>query len=186
MNSRVKTMVKISAKSARLEFHGCEPKFIKEVCRARCCDAPSRPQGTFIAIGKEERPAIEARGGVVVDGLLQTPDRVCPFKDGESYLCTLHRTNDKPSGCVASPFILNANDTLIVRNRYKLLPCYKAGPRLPAYRAFAPSLELLFGRRLGGRLVHHLDCGGGDVKMQMRPESYRRLRENTKTHKGAT
>lgn len=185
MNSADGFMVKISAKSARLEFHGCEPKFIREVCHARCCDAPTRPQGTLITIGKEDRPAIEARGGQVVDGLLQTPDRVCPFKDGDSYLCALHGSGDKPFGCVASPFTLNANDTLIVRNRYKLLPCYKAGPRLPAYRAFASSLELLFGGPVVALLVDHLDIGRGDVMVPMLPESYRRLRENTKIHKGA-
>ncbi len=179
-------LVKISAKSARLEFNGCDPDFIREVCQARCCDAPSRPQGTFIAIGDDEKAAIEARGGEIVAGLLQTPDRVCPFKDRESYLCELHGSSAKPFGCVASPFTLNACGTMIVRNRYKLLPCYKAGPRLPAYKAFASSLEILFGARVAGILSRHLDAGGYDVMVAMLPASYDRMKENTQTHKGAT
>lgn len=171
--------VKISAKSARLRFNGCEPDYIRTVCHARCCDAPTRPTGTFITIHPTEQPRIEALGATVTDGLLQPRPgcRACPFKT-EDFLCGLHGGDAKPFGCIASPFTLNANDTLIVRNRYKLLPCYDDGRQLPAYRAFSSSLVLLFGRETAATIVAHLDAGGDDLVLPMRPAIYRMLKDN--------
>lgn len=171
--------VKISSKSARLPFHGCEPAFIRDVCHGRCCDAPSRPTGTLITIHPVEQPRIEAQGVVVQGGLLQPRPgcRVCPFKTPE-HLCGLHGTPIKPFGCIASPFTLNGNDTLIVRNRYKLLPCYKAGPQIPAYRAFAASLHLLFGHQGGQEVIDRLDAGEGDFTMPMDERIHAMLRQN--------
>lgn len=157
--------VKVSVRSAWQRFHGCAPDFIRDVCHGQCCDAPSRPTGTLITIHLSEQAAIEARGGVVEQGLLASPERRCPFKT-EEHLCSLHETGDKPFGCVASPFTLTKADTLIVRNRYRLFKCYarqgspKAEVWQPAFQAFRASLDLLFGPQEARRLCRVLEEWG--------------------------
>lgn len=179
--------VKVSAASCRQRFHGCEPSFIRDVCHGRCCDAPTRPTGTLITIHPSEEQRIVSRGVCVTDGLLQPRpgERVCPFKT-EDHLCGLHYTPDKPFGCIASPFTLNRSGTLIVRNRYRLLPCYNVGPRLPAYKAFRASLALIFGRDLARSLSDHLDAGGGDIVLPVAPSIVERLRTNDAIKHAAT
>lgn len=177
MNDQVQ--IKISAASARQRFNGCDPAFIRDVCHARCCDAPSRPTGTLITIHPSEESRIRARDVVVQSGLLQprSGERICPFKNAD-HLCTLHYTPDKPFGCIASPFTLNKNDTLIIRNRYRLLPCYNTGPRLPAYRAFSASLALILGRDGARALTDHLDSGGGDILVSIPARIHEMLKTN--------
>lgn len=179
--------VRISAKSARLKFNGCEPEFIRTVCHGRCCEAPSSKPGILVTIDAAEKPRLEALGARVVGGLLQpAPEqRLCPFKTSV-HLCGLHETPDKPFICIVGPFHLNANNTLIVRNRYKLLKCYNTGPRLPAYKAFHSSLVTLFGAEGAATITTHLDSGGGDLVMQMPAESYRMLVENGESLHAAT
>lgn len=176
--------VKISAKMARLPFHGCDPDYIRDVCKARCCESSSAPQGTLIAIHPEETQAVEGLGGRVVDGLLQSDPvtRKCPFKSAD-HLCGIHFSGAKPFGCIASPFTLNANGTLIVRNRYRLLKCYNSGPKIPAYRAFRASLDLIFGPGEAARICDHLDAGGGDLTAAMPQRSYRMLVDNDEIKK---
>lgn len=178
--------IKVSAASARQPFNGCDPTFIRDVCHGRCCDAPTRPTGTLITIHPSEQARIEAHGVTVQDGLLQPRpgERVCPFKTGD-HLCGLHYSPDKPFGCIASPFTLNKNGTLIVRNRYRLLPCFKTGPMIPAYRAFRASLYLILGKDQTDRLTAHLDAGGGDVSYEVPDRVYRMLVENDHTKKAA-
>lgn len=117
--------VYVSRASAWQRFHGCTPDFIASTCRARCCDAPSRPTGTLIAIHRSEEEAMRARGWEVADGLLVTPARVCPAKTAEG-LCSLHGSGDKPLGCRVSPwaFAPGGRRTLVIRNRYRMLPCF--------------------------------------------------------------
>ena len=180
------TKVKVSAKSLMLEFVPCSPEFIDSVCKGRCCDAPSRPDGCMVTIHPDETATIEARGGVVVDGLLKPlrGKKGCPFKSGG--LCNLHGTDDKPFGCIASPFTLNKNNTLIVRNRYKMLPCYKASDgKRPAYKAHNASLELIFGKDEAKRIVNHLDQRRGDIEATMPLSSYNKLIENDAIKKQA-
>jgi DNA modification methylase len=171
--------VKVSAAMARLEFAGCQPDYIRDVCHASCCQSSSSPTGTIITIHPREVPAIEARGGVVKDGLLQPKpgEKKCPFKTTED-LCGIHFTPDKPFGCIASPFTLNANGTLIVRNRYKTLKCYKDGDKVPAYKAFSASLKLIFGEAEAARITAHLDAGGDDIMANMPAASYETLMTN--------
>lgn len=175
------TAVKVSAKMMRLEFNGCEPDYIRDVCHAKCCDAPSRPTGMLVTIHPTEQMKIEDRGASVVKGLLQPSlgTRGCPFKSLD-HLCTLHFTDDKPFGCIASPFTLTPRRTLIVRNRYKLLPCYKDGKRRPAYEAFRTSLDLLFGHDEASRICFHLEKGGGDLIADMLSTAFEMLYDNDK------
>lgn len=140
----------------------------------------------MVSVHASEEAAIRARGAAVVDGLIVPPpgERGCPFKSRG--LCLLHDTPAKPFGCIASPFTLNANDTLIVRNRYKLLPCYKGpGQKQPAYRAYYSSLVLLFGEREAGRIAAHFDKGGGDFTAVMPLRSYKILRDNDAAKRAA-
>lgn len=178
--------VKISAASARQPFNGCDPAFIRDVCHAKCCDAPTRPTGMLVTIHPSEQHRVETRGGVVKDGLLQPkPEaRGCPFKN-DDHLCDLHFTPDKPFGCIASPFTLNKNNTLIVRNRYRLMPCYKAGKRIPAYRAFRASLMLIFGVEGAKKITAHLDGGGGDLVVSIPARIHAMLTENDAIKKRA-
>lgn len=179
-----KVKVNVSAAMCRLAFTTCGPECIAAGCQGNCCDAPSLPTGCMITIHKTERAVIKARGGVVVNGFLQPKPNTkgCPFKSNG--LCGLHFTPDKPFGCIASPFTLNKNDTLIVRNRYKMLPCYRnAAPKLPAYKAFSSSLVLLFGLNNFKVLEKHLDTGGGNFEIEMSLAIYTKLKDNDEAKK---
>jgi hypothetical protein len=172
-------LVKVSAASARLLFTQCGPACnAANACGGKCCDAPGRPGGCLVTIHASERQAITACGGTVDgDFLAPAPGGGCPFKAGG--LCTLHDTGHKPFGCIASPFTLNRAATLIVRNRYKCLPCYRGqGPKAPAYRTFAASLRLLFGQAQAARITAHLDDGGGDITAPMPLAHYQILDAN--------
>lgn len=171
--------VKISAKMARLLFNGCDPDYIRNVCHASCCESSTASTGTMITIHPSEQAAIEAIGGVVRDGLLQPKPgcKKCPFKQPDN-LCGIHFSGNKPFGCIASPFTLNASGTLIVRNRYKLLKCYNDGRKQPAYKAFRASLDLIFGTTEAQRICNHLDNGGGDLYATMSDKNHQMLTEN--------
>lgn len=171
--------IKISAKSARQMFIECGPTCIATGCKGNCCDAPSRPTGCMITINPDEQARIEALGGVVIDGLLQPRpgEKGCPFKS--EGLCGLHQSGEKPWGCVASPFTLNKAGTLIIRNRYRMLPCFKHdGPKAPAYETFRSSLAIIFGEDETDRIVAHLAGGGGDLIAKVDPAIKAKLVQN--------
>ncbi len=170
--------VKISTKSAKLLFKPCKIDYIKTVCHGRCCNGSN---GLSVAINQYEEASIKQLGVKVVDGLIVANDKgLCPFKDNTG-LCKLHTTAWKPFGCIASPFTLNNNNTLIVRNRYKLLRCYKNGT-IPAYKNFSMSLYLLFGNQTQ-KLIEHLDKYSDDLTLPMGKTVYQKLIENTHTRK---
>ena len=178
--------VTLSAACSRQMFIRCGPDCIATGCHGQCCDAPSTPDGCLVTIHDNERQRIEARGGVVVAGMLkpETFQRGCPFK--VNGLCALHFTQDKPFGCIASPFTLNASDRLIISNRYRMLPCYRhSGPKMPAYKSFRSSLVLLFGYDITEVIVDHLDAGGGDMVVPMPRSYYRIMTENKLARQGA-
>lgn len=176
--------VKISAASARQRFNGCDPDYIANVCHARCCESSTHPLGIMVTIHPEEQDVIELQGGEVIDGMLQprAGEKKCPFKTADQ-LCGLHGTEAKPFGCIASPFTLNANDTLIIRNRYRMLKCFEDGKKLPAYVAFRSSLDLIFGTDEAGRICRHLDNGGGDLPAYMPYASWEKLHTNDQIKK---
>lgn len=169
-------IVKVSAKSARLPFVRCGPDCIALGCRAQCCDAPTRPGGCLVSILPSEAAALTTRGATVVDGLLRpAAGKIgCPFKRRD-HLCALHDAQAKPFGCIASPFYLNQTRTLVIRNRYKLLPCGRfgrAGLGDYAFRVFASSLDLIFGTQESTRVKKHLEAGGGDLRARMTLRTY--------------
>lgn len=192
-------LVRISRATAWQRFHGCEPEYIRTVCKGRCCEAPSRPGGTMITIHRSEADAIRARGGQVKDGLLVTDGR-CTFKD-DAGLCGLHFTPDKPLGCIASPWTLaRGGRSLIVRNRYRGLICYAAtaarkgtdtSDYKPAYVAFRAGLDLILGAEHAALLCSYLDAYGppdrpGPVGFwaEMKVDMWTKLVDNDNTKRG--
>lgn len=171
--------IKVSAKMARLEFAGCAPGYIADTCHASCCQSGSSPTGTLITIHPSEEVIIEEAGFDIVNGLLQPKagEKRCPFKT-DGHLCGLHGTPAKPFGCIASPFTLNHLGTLIVRNRYKMLKCFRDGGKAPAYVVFRASLDRLFGDDEAERICTHLEGGGGDIMATMDRVTYGILIEN--------
>lgn len=164
---------------ARLKFNGCDLDYIQNVCKARCCESSVSPSGIVVSIHPTEEETIKAKGVEVKDGLLQPKKgcKKCPFKK-EDNLCGLHFTEDKPFGCIASPFTLNKNGTLIVRNRYKMLKCYNDGKKLPAYKVFRASLDLIFGKEEAERICNRLDEGSGDFTAYIPAENHNKLMHN--------
>lgn len=173
-------LVKISAKMLRLRFNGCEPEYIKNTCHGACCRSPSSPTGVMVTIHPSEISKIATYGVKVVDQFIQPRPgaRRCPFQHNETQLCNLHLTGDKPFGCIASPFTLNKTNTLIVRHRYISLKCYNDGKKIPAYRAFANSLILIFGKEEADRITSKLDTGAGDFVAEMSPTNHEMLTSN--------
>lgn len=178
-------LIKVSAPMLRLRFIECGPTCIARGCTAKCCDAPSRPTGMHVHVGEYERAGLEGYGAVIDGaGFLQpVPDcRGCPFKTAE-YLCGLHNTGVKPFGCIVSPFMLSARDVLIVRNRYKLLPCYDKYHGDYAYRVFRASLVEMFGWDVTDELMVHLDTGAEDGgQWQMDERVYNQLKGREHAH----
>lgn len=172
--------IKVSAACARREFNGCEPEYIKNVCHAACCRNTRVPEGCMVSIHPTEEAAIVARGGVVKAGLLKPAPGTCgcTFQNRSTHLCDLHHTPDKPFGCRASPFTLNANHTLVVRYRYTKLRCFRDGRRLPAYVAFRESLDLILGAEQAQRVCDHFAAGGGDIVCQIKPAIAQMLLDN--------
>lgn len=168
--------VKISAAMLRQPFHPCTVDFIAETCHARCCESATAPSGTLITIHPREEDSIKKLGGSVVGHFLETPLGRCTFKT-DLNLCSIHE-NGQPFGCAASPFTVNSNGTLVVRNRYRLLKCYKAEGAIPAYQAHARALVRIFGEHGAAKIAAHLDSDGGDLEIVIDPVSLSMLREN--------
>jgi 1-aminocyclopropane-1-carboxylate deaminase/D-cysteine desulfhydrase-like pyridoxal-dependent ACC family enzyme len=181
--------VRISSKSMRQRFHGCDPDFIRDVCHAACCHSSTHPTGVRITVHRSERAAIEARGGVVGDDGMLAPGegtKRCPFEGAETHLCGLHFTPDKPVNCITDPFTLSPGGrTLVVRNRYRQFKCYNTGPRLHAYVAFRAGLDLLFGAEQAAAICAHLDAGGGDIDAEMLPRMHDIMVDDTALRKAA-
>lgn len=187
--------ITVSAASANQLFHGCEPQYINDVCHGRCCRSSTEPRGILVTIHRTETEAREAMlmmgGGVDADGLVipRAGEKQCPAQQ-PNYLCHLHGTPAKPFGCIASPFTLTSGDRLVVRNRYRLLRCYRQerraewgdpggdGPALPAYVAFRASLDLILGYDEAVRCVAHLEAGGGDYVCPIPLGTYTMLHDN--------
>jgi len=141
--------VMISGASLRQRFHRCDKDYIRDVCQGRCCQSKD---GILVTIHISERDRIESLGPTVQNGFIQADKRgLCPFKTDDGFCC-IHK-KWKPFGCRASPFTLNKNGTLIIRNRYRLLRCYACKGSLPAYKAHRWSLEQIFGETEAERIA---------------------------------
>ena len=150
--------VKISSAWANVRFM-CSEEYIRTVCHGSCCQGSDK---ILISLLPCEVEFQERAGYPTKDGLL-LPDattKICPHKK-EFGLCDLHYTENKPLGCILSPFTINRNNTVIIRNRYSRMRCHGSGT--PAYICFRESLNRMFGFKEAQRVCDHLASGGGDV-----------------------
>lgn len=173
--------VKISYKYLKQLFVPCDVLYIKNECRASCCESSLKDR-IVVSILNSEKKYIESLGGVVSDGMLEVVNGKCPFKNNIDS-CSLHEKK-KPFGCVVSPFNLNKNNILIVRNRYRMFRCYRdcSIKKVFVYEAHRKSLELLFGE-VGFLQIKAKMEFGKDFYMSMDDVVYERLIENEKCKK---
>lgn len=174
----METKIKISVASMKLMFHPCDVDFIRNVCHAHCCDSTQNNNKMLVTISASEQHKLNKYDVKVVDNLLQPKDNHtgCPFKT--NYLCDLHSSSDKPVGCILSPFALNKNKTLIIRNRYKNFKCFKAKGSVEVYKAFPKSLEMIFGRTLLDDIIIRLNGSEDNFEVEISPLIYELLIEN--------
>lgn len=162
--------VRVSGKWLRHCF-ACSVEYIRQACHGRCCEGSDR---VLVSLLPEEEQRQKALGHQTVDGLLQ-PDEgtgLCPHKTPDG-LCALHGTEDKPFGCIASPFTLNKGDMLIIRNRYARMKCHGKGD--PAYKVFADSLRLIFGDVEAERIAQAAASGADQIDAVMPRSSHQAL-----------
>lgn len=159
------TRVKIS-RNWMLQRSMCSEEYIRDVCKGRCCIASS---GKFLCslLPEEVEVQKEKYGKEVVDNKLMPSKETerCPYQQG-SGLCDLHFTEDKPFGCIASPFRLNNNGTLIGTHRYVLMACFRkrdSDEGIPYYEAFRASLDMLFGEEEAERIVQEVKKGNENI-----------------------
>jgi len=163
--------VKISVKSLKQRFQVCEPNYIKKVCHGRCCEGSA---GLMVTIHETEKARFEEMGIAVENGFIKDTCGVCPLKADD--LCTVHE--EKPFGCKASPFTLNKNGTLIIRNRYRLLRCYNTPDSIHAYEAHRWSLVQIFGEEEVNRLVAAIRAGETTFTAKITELKYKMLVDN--------
>lgn len=156
--------IKVSWKSASLLWNGCQLDYIKNTCGGRCCK--DGKGNSHIAIMPSEEENIIKLGGAVKNGLLvNKAEGGCPF--WEKGLCTIHFTGHKPLTCWTSPFTLNDNNTLIVKNRNKKLICYNQQPQIKTYKAYYQSLLYMFGADIADEITRRLDNTNEDFYIEV-------------------
>jgi hypothetical protein len=166
--------IKISNRSLKQKF-ACNEYFIKNICHGACCRKSTG--GTLIVINPSEEARFLSKGVEIKNHRIICGNK-CPFQN-EHGLCSLHATNEKPFGCIASPFTLSKRGALIIRNRYRLFKCFKANGAQPAYITFRKSLELILGdKEKLSYLINRLECSDDDFIIEIRDEIYNILREN--------
>ena len=173
--------IKISNKMMRQRFHDCNLDYIKNTCKGRCCQGNKT---LLVTIHPSEQNFFEQLGAKIDENSFIIPDSrgLCPFKQNDG-TCGIHTR--KPFGCAASPFTLNSKDTLIIRNRYRLMPCYKERKKIPAYKAHQESLRKILGDENTDYLTKYLDEGGEkDILLNIPYSNYRRLKDNDQFKKG--
>jgi hypothetical protein len=155
----------------------CGPKCISNGCESKCCNAPTSDLGIKVTILPGEVKKIEKKGGVVIDGYLQprAGERMCPFKN-KDFLCSLHGTTSKPFGCIVSPFMITKNNLLMVRNRYKLLPCYDKEHGEPAYKVFSSSFVEIFGKKRTSNIIELLNITQRNLTTHIDDDVYNKLK----------
>lgn len=163
--------IKISHKWLNHKFI-CNKEYILSHCHGRCCEGAGK---IIISLLPNEVERMVSEGYGVIGGFLQpdTETGKCPFKTKEG-LCSVHDTDLKPFGCVASPFTLNDSDTLIIRNRYSLLKCHNEGEH--AYVTFKSSLNLLFGEEESTRICNEMQTSNTDFYAKIHTTSYNSLK----------
>lgn len=162
--------IKISSKWLNKRFN-CNIDSIINSCKGRCCEGSNK---ILISLLPNEVALQEKAGYKTKDGLLLADVHTgkCPHKQPNG-LCLAHNTALKPFGCNLSPFTLNKNNTLVIRHRYIMMPCYGAGEK--AYKTFRYSLDLILGNKQASEISLMLDKGCGDIKATISEEIYNNI-----------
>ncbi len=159
------------------KFQPCTPEYIISVCKGRCCQGTGNIK---VVVSNSEIDKFAAKGASIKNNFIQPDERgLCPFKN-DNGLCNTH--GEKPMGCRISPFILTSKDTLIVRNRYRLLKCYNTKDAIPVYLAHKQSLIWLLGDEYNQllRMLENKDnMFKGDFYLNIDIEKYLALKENS-------
>lgn len=174
-------VIKVSNKMMRQRFHDCNLNYIQNKCHGRCCQGSNK---LLVAIHPSERTFFEKLGAEIDQDNFIIPDGrgLCPFKQDDG-ACSIH--DRKPFGCAASPYTVNEKGTLIIRNRYRLMPCYKAKKKIPVYKAHKQSLIKVVGEENADYITNYLNKGGKeDIKIKIPYSNYRKLVENDHFKKG--
>jgi len=169
--------IKISTKCLRHHFN-CTEEFITTVCKGRCCQGSKR---ILVSLLPQEQKWHESQGHKVIDGVLQAHNNKRCHHREENGFCSLHGTPNKPFGCIASPFILNKKNTLVIRHRYFMFKCHGYGEY--AYKVFKASLDLLFGEKESDRIYTAMELGADDFYALMPIETYKKVKHLSSTIK---
>ena len=165
------TLIKISRKWLTKRFC-CSYDYIINNCKGRCCEGTNK---IMVSLLPEEEKWHKKNGFGVLNGFL-LPDKItkkCPHKLPTG-LCSLHNTEFKPFGCIASPLTLNSKNTLIIRYRYSRLKCYGTGDY--AYNTFKESLILLFGLQETANIIYQIENYHNDIFANMDMDIYNKLK----------
>lgn len=179
---QIKVPIKISSAMLRQEFQPCTEDFIKDVCKGRCCEGSD---GISVVIHHTEEEHIKSLGAEIEDGFILPDERgLCPFK-ADSGFCEIH-DKGKPFGCAASPFTISPGGTLIVRNRYRLLKCYKSEGAVPAYAVHRWSLDQIFGETESQGIVESVEAGEKEIQANISYNKLEILIDNHEKHNEKT
>jgi len=173
----------VSSRWAHHRF-ACNLDYITNHCHGRCYEGSGGK--ILISLLPEETKKHTTLGFEVTEGFLQPSPQTgkCPHKAANG-LCKVHNTDLKPFGCIASPFTLNKNSTLILRYRYSRLKCHGQGKL--AFKVFRPSLNLIFGNIEAVRICAILDAGPREKVPALMPlQSFQNLKylDELKHHPG--
>jgi len=162
--------IKISTNWLNKKFL-CSYDYILKECKGRCCQSSDK---ILISLLPNEINNFIELGRKVENNLLCADSRnICPEKN-DNGLCNLHNTHLKPFGCIASPFTINKNNTLIIRYRYSRLKCFGNGE--PAYKVFKPSLDLIFGKDESERICKEIQENKTDIIANITEENLNKIK----------
>jgi len=156
----------ISVKTFKNTWHGCDPGWIcsDDGCAGKCCQPGGK--GATVVVTDDEAKRLRKRGIAIKNGAIDLGDgRYCPCQD-EDGLCKLHKTGDKPLTCVTEPLKVLSNGTIVVRDRFFLLKCFKVGG-MPGYKAWEGAFKRLFGDSQTKRIQKEIEAGADKVTAKM-------------------
>ena len=166
-------LIKISNKWLKKKFY-CSEEMIRNTCKGRCCKTAKGT--TLISILPEEEKSLKGKYPLCKfeGNKIKNKTEICFFKDDYGF-CKLHKTKDKPLGCIFSPFKINKNNTLIIRHRYLMFPCFKHPQGDYAYNTFKASLIKAFGQEKYEEIKKKLETKEEDFYIELDNEMYDKL-----------
>lgn len=163
--------IKVSTKWLSKNFK-CDEEFIRTTCKGRCCQGSNKILISLLPTEtetiQEHYPTCEIKDDKIVG-------KKCFFKD-ECELCKLHGTPYKPLGCIFSPFKINKNNTLVVRHRYIMFPCFNSEGGEPVYITFREGLIKVFGPDTYSYIKKKMEEKSGDFYIEINDDMLDKLK----------